>query len=339
MENKSGLYKIILSGLDNAGKTSLLIALENIYGFEKVVSKLEPTMNIKYKTRSFLGKTLSYWDFGGQTQFREKYLKNPEYFMEIKSMIFLIDLQDETRYTEAVNYLGQILTILKGTDYDHKAPILICLSKADRTVISDASFEYSGKITMIKNIINKSYPLYQFKFFSSSIYDLFSLTALHLACIHDMFEEIPMLESAANTLAMNSSLMRAIVIDKSGLPFVDFIPDKLKTEIPQETINSALNYHLPLFRQFAEHNIAFSERKDQMESLQVCFYQLTSPLQIDDKNKSHGLLSKLKIGEKSKPPAPSFFINLFFPLPKSKQNESSTQMFIEQAKKILHLEK
>ena len=105
--------KIIVAGLDNAGKTSMLTVIEKIYGFEEIVKFLKPTLGINYTKREYFDKNIMYWDFGGQKEFRAKYLSNERYFADTEMLYYLIDVQDEMRYTQSVDYLGEILKMLK----------------------------------------------------------------------------------------------------------------------------------------------------------------------------------------------------------------------------------
>ena len=52
MENA---IKIIVSGLDFAGKTSILTALDKKYNFQKEILELKPTIKVDYHKTVFLG--------------------------------------------------------------------------------------------------------------------------------------------------------------------------------------------------------------------------------------------------------------------------------------------
>jgi len=61
--------KIVLSGLDYAGKTSILTALDKKFDFEKYIAQLKPTIKVEYNKRNFLGYTIYIWDMGGQERY------------------------------------------------------------------------------------------------------------------------------------------------------------------------------------------------------------------------------------------------------------------------------
>ena len=70
--------KIIISGLDNAGKTSILTALQKKFDFEKEIIALKPTIKVEYHSSKFLGNSIHLWDMGGQQIYRELYIKPSE---------------------------------------------------------------------------------------------------------------------------------------------------------------------------------------------------------------------------------------------------------------------
>ncbi len=77
---KSTEFKLVIAGLDNAGKTSALIALRHKYNFYERVKNLKPTIKIDYSSFKFLNTyRINLWDMGGQKKFRKK-KANPEYF-------------------------------------------------------------------------------------------------------------------------------------------------------------------------------------------------------------------------------------------------------------------
>lgn len=93
--------KIVVLGLDNAGKTSILDLIIN-----KVREALnfEPTRGVVRKNVTILGQEISIHDLGGQETYRHEYLEKPVFFTETDAVIFVIDLQDRTRYHMAVDY-------------------------------------------------------------------------------------------------------------------------------------------------------------------------------------------------------------------------------------------
>lgn len=111
--------RILLLGLDNAGKTTLLKHLAS-----EDVNQVTPTAGFNIKSVSADGLKLNVWDIGGQAKIRP-YWKN--YFDNTDVLIFVIDSADHARTEEAVNELLDIM--------DHEklknVPVLIFANKQD----------------------------------------------------------------------------------------------------------------------------------------------------------------------------------------------------------------
>jgi len=108
--------KILIMGLDNSGKTSILISLSKDSNLLSYCS-LKPTKGVKIQKYETQEELLSVWDFGGQEQYREEYLTNfKKYIDKVEKIIFVIDVQDVKRYEDSLNYLEDIINLLKHED-------------------------------------------------------------------------------------------------------------------------------------------------------------------------------------------------------------------------------
>lgn len=108
--------RILVLGLDNAGKTTILKALS-----EEDISTIMPTQGFNIKSlvsniNFFLfnwlllqtqdGFKLNVWDIGGQKAIRP-YWEN--YFDNTDGMVFVVDSSDEERLGECVDELKDLL--------------------------------------------------------------------------------------------------------------------------------------------------------------------------------------------------------------------------------------
>ncbi|MHA2429833.1 MAG: ADP-ribosylation factor-like protein, partial [Promethearchaeota archaeon] len=88
--------KVIIIGLDDAGKTAILSKYGGKLGITELAN-LKPTKGVH---RQFIKTDDSeldvfVWDMGGQKIYRNKYVKNPEhYFLQIDLLIYVIDVQN-----------------------------------------------------------------------------------------------------------------------------------------------------------------------------------------------------------------------------------------------------
>ena len=131
--------KILIMGLDNSGKTSILLSLRKDTNILSYCS-LRPTKGVDIKKYETPDLMMSVWDFGGQQQYRDGYLeKFSEYIDKVEKIIYVIDVQDFNRYDQAVNYLEQILNELKK--YNVNVDFSVFLHKYDPNLSKLEKFE------------------------------------------------------------------------------------------------------------------------------------------------------------------------------------------------------
>jgi len=111
--------RILLLGLDNAGKTTLLKVLAS-----EDVSHITPTQGFNIKSVQSKGFKLNVWDIGGQRRIRP-YWKN--YFENTDLLIYVIDSADRNRFEET----GEELTELLEEEKLAGVPVLIFANKQD----------------------------------------------------------------------------------------------------------------------------------------------------------------------------------------------------------------
>ena len=106
-EDKPDIRKIVFVGLDNAGKTSIVLSLL------REISKfavIKPTRNAERRTFEFLGMKISEWELGGHERYRKLYLEEAQLiFRRTDIVIFVLDIQDSDRIVESCVYLKDII--------------------------------------------------------------------------------------------------------------------------------------------------------------------------------------------------------------------------------------
>ncbi|MHA1730678.1 MAG: ADP-ribosylation factor-like protein [Promethearchaeota archaeon] len=164
--------KVIVLGLNNAGKTAILSALGGKFGISDL-KKLKPTKRIERRKIVTKDLIIHIWDFGGQADYRKAYLKEPEkMFVGSSLIIYVIDMQDPEHYNESFEYFSQILEEL---NFLGEAPYaLVFLHKSDPDVVEDPDFQLNleyckGRVVDIMREANLDYDVYV-----TSIYNFFS---------------------------------------------------------------------------------------------------------------------------------------------------------------------
>lgn len=163
----SEIYKIIFLGLDFAGKTSILKVLEGSYSG---LDKIKPTLGPKRTSYNILGFQIMNWDLGGQKQYRDEYLKNYEQVLQDTNLlIFVTDIQDESRFNEAGAYFDDMLHALDQLKI--KCPVILCLHKVDPDIVENPII--IKNLNWVTNIFSEYSEKHdtEIKVFITSIFD------------------------------------------------------------------------------------------------------------------------------------------------------------------------
>jgi small GTP-binding protein len=94
-------YKLLIVGLNNAGKTSILYSLQ----LNKFIST-QPTIGGNAEEIKFRNLTFVAWDLGGQEQLREVWHM---YYHATDAVIFVVDSAEPARFSVAHKELQQLL--------------------------------------------------------------------------------------------------------------------------------------------------------------------------------------------------------------------------------------
>ena len=142
--------KILMVGLDNGGKTSILAVVQDKFS---IIKSLLPTRGVKREKLDFFGYPIISWDLGGQIMYREKlYFNRPElFFTDADIMLYVVDIQDTDRFPEAANYFREVLKSF--TELGEKPELLIVLSKSDQDFRK--TLQWQQNVTTIKNKFTK----------------------------------------------------------------------------------------------------------------------------------------------------------------------------------------
>ncbi|PRP76099.1 ADP-ribosylation factor family [Planoprotostelium fungivorum] len=111
--------RILLLGLDNAGKTTILKRLS-----DEEIDNITPTQGFNIKSVLYEGFKLNVWDIGGQKTIRP-YWRN--YFDSTDALIYVVDSADQRRLEET----GHELSLLLEEDKLENVPVMIFANKQD----------------------------------------------------------------------------------------------------------------------------------------------------------------------------------------------------------------
>ena len=165
------IKKLILVGLDNAGKTSILLSLKGVKNLRKFAS-VNPTRGSETATFIAFDAGYNIIDLGGQEAYRTTHLKNfKQHLIGTNKIIYVIDVQDKDRYDMAIEYLINIINLIP---LSHAIDFSIFLHKFDPDIaqsnknISDSVI--NGLVAKIKAALPLKFP---YTLHKTSIYTVF----------------------------------------------------------------------------------------------------------------------------------------------------------------------
>ena len=214
MYMKKPKMKVVISGLDYAGKTSLINRLINDYNYNDMIN-LEPTIGANVEEYQSERLDLVLWDLGGQKDHINEYLASPErFFIHVDVMIFVFDSQDDIRYDEAIQYLKDLIEIF---GFLNESPyIVILLNKADSDVVKDPDFQIKLEYLMdkISNVFMKNEKSWNFEMIPTSIYNYYSTEPEIAKSIKSIFsKEKDMLDAGKLIPDINQKLQKILDIN------------------------------------------------------------------------------------------------------------------------------
>jgi GTPase SAR1 family protein len=202
--------KIVVAGLDNSGKTSIINLITDDFGLK--VFKEPPVSDVAQGIQKYdlEGPLCNYiiWELGGNEHYREKYFKETSnYFRDIEMLFYVINIQDQVRYEEAFRYLKNITNILKV--FKEYPQINILINKFD------SDLEQTSYLEMI-NIIEESLKDYlegfDYEFYTTSIHDSISPDESVLAEMKSVFKSCSLLDHSEDISEIASLVERLMDI-------------------------------------------------------------------------------------------------------------------------------
>ena len=180
MMEESTSKKILLIGLDNSGKTSIVHSLKGMKSLPKFC-EIKPTKGKIIENIALFNANFAIWDLSGQETYRDEHIRDfQKIIKESNKLIYVFDVQDVERYDLALNYYEEIIDLLKTPPVSKDIEISIFLHKFDPD-LSDMRPDISNEVfedlrEKIKIIIDKTDLSYQI--FKTSIYCLFEKTVI-----------------------------------------------------------------------------------------------------------------------------------------------------------------
>lgn len=124
--------RLLLLGIDNAGKTTTLEQLKTLFGGKGMdAERIVPTIGLNIGRIKIDKVVAVIWDLGGQASFRSVW---HNYYNEVHGIIFVVDSADAARTEEAKKTLVELI----GHEHLEGVPLLCMANKQDKPGALDA---------------------------------------------------------------------------------------------------------------------------------------------------------------------------------------------------------
>ncbi len=216
--------KILLVGLDYAGKTSILNVLNHKYN---LMDTIKPTPGIEREIITVLDTEIAVWDLGGQEKYRNHYLSDIRVFAESQAIFFVVDVLNPKRFEEALQYFTTMLILIESFNLNTK--FIICLHKSDPNVFS--SEEIQDNIRKATALFRTNARGHELSVFITSIYDIKSIIQVFSKTLQETIDGLKPFKEILKTVVSQIGLDGAALFDENMIIISEYYSNKNCEEI------------------------------------------------------------------------------------------------------------
>ena len=250
-DDSADLQKILFTGLDAAGKTSIILALKR--EFSKIAN-IEPTKSVNRKIFEFMGKSVCSWDLGGQISYRISYLKKPGvYFDNTEVAIYVIDIQKRDRLPESLSYLNDVINQFRYLEIE--PPIYVFFHKYDQFLNDEAQNELDNFLLNLQGKIIELLDYNKIFFYKTSIYSLSTIIKAMSEIFLSIYPKANLIQKAIEEFASKFEAEGIEVIDDNSL----IVGSYYQNETARDILNQTTPYFLSLNDSFQYAEVAQEE--------------------------------------------------------------------------------
>ena len=243
-EEKPISHKILFTGLDTAGKSSIIQVLKR--EFSKI-AKIQPTKGAHRRVFTLLDREVSEWDLGGQKTYRISYLKNPsKFFDDTEIAMYVIDIRNDERMNEALSYLQDVID--QFIKLKINPPINIFFHKCDPSLVRSSQDKLNNYITELTDSIKNFISYEPIHFFQTSIYDTYSLMNAMSQILLELYPKSQLLQKTIEEFAKKLNCEGLMIIDDNTL----VIGAYYENDGAKLLLNKSIGYFLTLNDNFLE---------------------------------------------------------------------------------------
>lgn len=247
--------KILFTGLDAAGKTTIILALQR--EFSKI-ALLKPTRGAQRRIFEFMGREISEWDLGGQVSYRIAYIKNPnKYFDGTEIAVYVIDIQNRARFPEAISYMKDVVKQFRKLEIE---PIInVFFHKYDPALKRNALNECKEIELELKDEIKEKVDYKKIYYYKTSIYDLPSIISAMSEILLELYPKSELIEKTIIEFGKKTFSEGVVVIDENSL----IIGSYYKNEETKNLLSASTPYFLTLNDSFIFTQVQPSRQQEE----------------------------------------------------------------------------
>ena len=216
--------KLLLVGLDFAGKTSILRVLTQNYSS---MEKTKPTIGIEREIIKILGADIIIWDLGGQEKYRTEYLNDMRVFAKTQTLYFVVDILSPRTYELALQYFTTILIMIESLGI--KPQINLCLHKVDPDLQNNPKTQQ--QVQKARKLFLSNSRGFEISVFNTSIYDTKSIVRAFTKAFHELITTLQPLKKIVQTVVAQLELDGAMLFDENLMLLSEFYKSEVCKEL------------------------------------------------------------------------------------------------------------
>ena len=240
--------KILMTGLDRAGKTTFLHAVKQRYS---EIIKTLPTKGVARSEEKIFeeqNSIISLWDLGGQKKYRDIFLEQRKvYLYNVDLLFYFIDIQDSERISEAIELYGTVIKSL--IELEEFPPIVICLNKFDPDIKN--AKEIKKNIKSANERIKEISEGFFVKIFETSIFDQWSLVSAYSYGLSQLSPNRELFENQLKNFAKKISSDAILLLNENGIILSNFS----KLGISEKVFEISAPHFQTLYKTFKEFKL------------------------------------------------------------------------------------
>ncbi len=178
---ENDIMKVAIIGLANAGKSSIVKNVQKTY---HIGQSLSPTKSVERSVFKIFGKNTVLWDYGGQKEYRNSYLKKPGRFLsDIRYLFFVIDIQDPKGFDQSLTYFSDVYDFI----HEHTPQLIVSIMFHKTDPLIAKKPEIRERVKSLKRKFGAILVNREVGYYETSVYDALSLlTSISIPILGDL---------------------------------------------------------------------------------------------------------------------------------------------------------